>query len=629
MTLVHSQTIGGKISIAAALLGVFVILLGLVIELPGGDVARANTATTSVTVLNTPPTWVEFAHEVASSSTSTPTNSGSTISWTAVADDSSGDNYYLIVCKTSAAPTPNPGGPPECNGGAVNRYARSGATGTNTPAVAATTTYDGDPQEFFDWWAWICDGTNPGASCNASSTQGLSNPGMWESRSPFVVNHRPTFTVIFNDTPRNPGELITWYATASDPDTYGGTATDTVRLFICRENDFTGTSCGPGGQWANSTTSYPGNGATTSDPVATTTLANPYPDAQYPGYAFVIDTHGNHAASGGVQGANRSVTVNNITPTVAAASVALLDTDGTGPLTLTQMATRTTGFRVEFTVSDQNSCQTASGTPEIVFGRTDVYRSGITQAGCNQSSQHNPNNCYPFGSATTSDNWTVSCVASSTAPCLGTGDSDIVWTCTFPLWYIAEATDGTGGATDPPHWAQNWLASVQTADNNFATSSLVEGTTGNELTSFLAYDTGTTTTIVYGGLQPGQSIDPIGPASSTQVILRAVGNVGLDETLYGTDMCPTYPTCSGNATSTIFVNEQRYATSSVAYAAATQLGYNPGVELEINVPKSTSTTTPASRMNFWGINVPAAITLSGDYIGVNTLIGIVGESAFW
>jgi hypothetical protein len=191
------------------------------------------------------------------------------------------------------------------------------------------------------------------------------------------------------------------------------------------------------------------------------------------------------------------------------------------------------------------------------------------------------------------------------------------------LWFHAESTDGTGAPTDPIYFAQNWLASVQAADDNGASSTLVESTTGNELTSFLAYDVATTS-ISYGGLQPGQSVDPV----SKQTDLQATGNVGLDQILYGSDMCPTYPSCSGNATSTIFVNNQKYATSTLSYAAATTLLANPGAELEINVPKST-TSVPAFRYTYWGILVPGTITLSGDYIGQNTLIGITGESSAW
>jgi hypothetical protein len=211
-----------------------------------------------------------------------------------------------------------------------------------------------------------------------------------------------------------------------------------------------------------------------------------------------------------------------------------------------------------------------------------------------------------------------------TGTCSGINDSSAAWTCTFPLWYIAESTDGTGVATDPIYFAQNWLASVQAGDNNYATSSLVEASSGNELTSLLAYDV-TTSTIPYGGLQPGQQNDPI----SVETIIRALGNVGLDQTLYGAAMCTTYPTCGGAATNTIPVGEQRYATSSVTYAQGTALLANPGAELEINVQKSSATASPAQGTTTWGIRVPGAITLAGSYYGQNTLIGITGESANW
>lgn len=610
----HS-TIGGKISIFAALIGVVIIFAGLLVDIPHRGTVQANVATTSVTVLNTPPTWTIDAQESPASSTSTPTNTGSNVTWTATASDSSGDNWYLIICKTSVMPTPFDGSPPECDGGITNRWARSAATADDAVATAATTTYETDA-EFNTWYAWICDATTPGAQCNSAYRQGNN-----QAASPFVVNHRPVFTLFYNNSPRDPGQLVTWYATASDPDTYGGVATDTVRLFVCKANDFNGTYCGNGGSWG---TTSP---AVEIDPTATTSLANPYPDGGYLSYGFIVDSHGGHAALGGVQGQARAMVVNNITPTIAAASVSLQDTDGSGPLTLTGMATQTPGFKVQYTIADQNSCQTASSTAEIVYGLTNVYRSLITQTGCDAANEYNPNHCYAglVGQGV----WNSICTASSTS-CLGTDDSDVVWTCTFPLWFLADATDGDGvPATDPPYFAQNWLASVQAADNNYATTSLVEGTTGNELSSYLAYNV-STTSIAYGGLQPGQFTSPtIGNNALNRTDLQAWGNVGLDETLYGTDMCTTYPGCPVSATSTIPVGEQRYGTTTISYAIATALLANPGAELEANVKKSIATASPEATTTYWGINVPATITLSGDYTGVNTLVAITGERASW
>jgi len=122
----------------------------------------------------------------------------------------------------------------------------------------------------------------------------------------------------------------------------------------------------------------------------------------------------------------------------------------------------------------------------------------------------------------------------------------------------------------------------------------------------------------------------VGDTALDRTDVRAAGNVGIDESLYGTDMCPGYPApCSGNATSTIFVANQRYATSSISYASAVATLVNPGATLLAHVLKSTSTSTQAYVTTHWGIAIPSAITLSGDYLGQNTIIGITSERSFW
>ena len=636
-----NSTIGGKISIFTALLGVGVLVIGLIVDLPKGHVAHAQlSATTSVTVLNTPPYWVTpqgEAQEQFESSTNTPTNAtGTLVRWVATADDTSNDSYFLLICKASTSPIALNNAPPDCGGGtpgnhgATTTWAKSGTTTNNTQATVSTTTTEGVGSQFLtefnDWYGYICDANITGPQCHAAMKNGNGT-----TSSPFVVNHRPIFTSIINDGPKDPGAVFTWTATATDTDEYSTQfATDTIRLFICKAADFTGYGCGPGGVWATSTFSGNGTIATSS------TLASPLPDGSYNAFAYIVDQHGTTTASGGSQGAASPIVVSNTTPTIAGASVSVLDTDDgpsgiPTPLTLTGLATQTPGFSVRYTVADTNSCKTITNSDEIIFGLVNVYRSGVTQAGCDQSSMTDPNRCYAFGSATTSFNWKVSCTASTTS-CVNNTDSDMIWDCTFPLWYFSQATDGDGSSpTHPPHFAENWRASAQAADDDYATSSLVESTTGTELTSFLGYDI-STSTIAYGGLQPGQSIDPIGPTTQMQVALLAEGNVGLNETLYGVDMCPGYPAaCSGNATSTIFVPEQKYAaTSSTSYAAAIALAANPGATLGLEVQKSTSSTsTPSAKITYWGIRVPIAITLAGDYLGQNTIIGVTSPRGNW
>jgi hypothetical protein len=135
-----------------------------------------------------------------------------------------------------------------------------------------------------------------------------------------------------------------------------------------------------------------------------------------------------------------------------------------------------------------------------------------------------------------------------------------------------------------------------------------------------------TTTIAYGGLQPGQNNNPAPPRI---VSLIATGNTGLDLTASGSDMCPTYPSCSGNPTSTIYVFEQRYALASTTWTSGDALTSTSSPETELNVLKSTATSTQESAPTYWGINVPSVLTLSGDYIGENTFYGVNGEPGEW
>lgn len=615
-TRAEESTIGGKVSILATFVGVAILAIGVFGELPHGPVAFANTASTSVTVLNTPPQWdvTMYAQEAPASASSSPTNAGSNVTWIASSTDSSNDNYYLLICTNFASPTPNNGAAPSCNGGGGNQIAISASTISGTQATAVRTTTSGDAEINY-WFSYLCDGNATGAACNPLAWNGFGNGSSTPNGSPYLVNHRPTFSVFTNNAPQNPGATITWNTTASDADTYGGTNSDTVRLFVCKLADFTGTSCGVGGTWASST-------YVASNPTVNYVLPNPSLRGTSSAFGYVIDNHGFFGAlvggTGSQQASNTPVVVNNMAPSISSSSISLLNATDTNSLILTTLGGETPNMRALFTVSDQNSCVTLASTSEIVSTRIDLHRSGVASTSCAIDGDYNPNSCYP-GTLPLST-WNVSCTASTTS-CFGDGDSDVVWNCTFPMWYLSDATDvGSQFA------AQNWIITAQAADGAGASSTRVDGATGTELFQFLGYDL-STTTIAYGGLQPGNSADL---TSGTGVGLLAIGNVGLDETLYGTDMCPTYPTCTGNATSTIFVNNQKYASSTMAYSAATStLAYNPGALFALHVPKTISRAATSTRTTYWGILVPGAITLSGNYVGTNTIIGATSPSSAW
>ncbi len=609
-TVIYMKSETGRVSLFTIVLGL--ILVGAVLVDPfhfsyySISDALAGTATTTVTVLNTPPEWAVDAQEYIESSTSSPTNVGDNVVWIGTATDSNAEPYYLLLCKSSSTPTPNVSAAPVCGGGAGNQWGVSSLTAANVQATTTYTALVGDP-ESNPWFAWICDQNTANPKCNSVYKQGTGT-----SSSPFAVNHRPNFTVATDSSPANPGAVVTWNTTSSDPDSVGGA--DQVRLFVCKANDFATTTCGGGGTYCSST-------LVGSAPSCTSTLATPLQDTNYTAFTYVIDNH-NFAASGGAQATDTVVTVNNVAPTVDSSTILLEDpTSTSSPLTLSVAQGETTGFKVKFTAVDNNSCQNISAGNEIASATVNVYRSGITQALCETSGQYNANDCYP--SAVSTSTWGITC-SQDGGSCSGSSDPDATWTCTFPLWYVADPTDGVN-ATDSQHFAENWRASVRARDDNSATSSLTEISTGKELLGYLAYNLNTAA-IGYGSYEPASGTPALAPTTT----VSATGNVGLDLTLYGTDMCTTFPTCAATSTtSTVQMNYQHYATSGVAYGSGVSLAANPGAELEINILKTTVTSTPAFGSTYWGIQIPASITLAGDYTGQNTIIGITGEAQFW
>lgn len=541
---------------------------------------KATDVGTSVTVSNAAPSFTVDPHEDPASYADSPTNAGSDVTFKATADDPNGENWYLAVCKTNSV-SPTDDGAPTCPGGA---WCISSATADGSEASCSYTTQDSD-SESNEWYAFACDGNSSDAKCSSVSQ------GSGDSGTPFKVNHRPSFTAFSDDSPKDPGQTVTWTATASDSDT-DGTA-DTVTLYVCKANDFTGTACGAGGEWCHST-------ATSSNPSCSYTLPTPYQDKDYNAYGFVIDNH-NFAASGGSQGTDSTLTVNNVAPSVS--NIQLLDTDESGDLTLTIAEGETTGFKVKFTVTDNNSCQNATGGDEIVSAIVNVYRSGIGQASCQASGDYNANNCYPDAYA----DWNPTC-SQDAGTCNGSSDSDANWTCTFPLQYHADPT-----VTGSQYSDENWLASVQVTDDDSATSTLIETTAGNEMAMFMAYDV-IESSIAYGSVSPGDT------SSQQETTVKATGNVGLDENLSGTDMT--------SGANTIAVGQQEHSfTSGFSYGTGTDLT-TTSTEYELNCPKTTNTANPATKKTYWLLQVPSD-TPAGTYSGTNTIEGVTGESADW
>ncbi len=608
----------GKVTIAAAASGLLIFAFAFLFNVGKTELLKveAQTASTTLTVLNTPPVWVNLAIEQFESSTSTPTNSGSNISWVALADNSGNAPYFLIVCSTVATPTPNAAvdlgslgtAPPNCNGGV--QWGVSAATAALAQAVVATTTtenFGGSGfNELNDWFAWVCDDDPVNPRCNNTYSQGLNAT----NSSPFHVNRRPVFTTFYNDSPKIPGAILNFLSTSTDPDVIGGE--DALKLYVCNQNDFIlgSLTCGAGGEIASTT------GTVTADATAVFTLPAVIQDDTYDAWGYLVDQHG-HAASGGAYATNQGFIVSNVAPTVAAGNISI---NGGVDLTLSVPASQTTGFTLAFETSDANSCLNAVSGNEMTGYSASLFRSSIGTTTCNGSAgSYNPNNCYPSGVATST--WNLSCTASTTS-CTGATDPTMTWSCTFPLWFVADPTDASS-----PYVADDWVAAIAGVDDNNATGTIATSTNVVNLFSFPAIDL-LTAEIPYGALEPGNNT---GTLNATTTVL-SIGNTGLNQNLEGDAMCPGYSVgtpCATSATSTVPDFKQEFATSSVAYGSGIDLSSTTPQLLALKVQKTTSTTTPNNGITYWGIEVPGTITLSGAYTGLNTFYAVTSAAGDW
>lgn len=602
---------------ALAMVAIFVF------DVPFGSEHRSaqatSTATTTVTVLNTPPTWDVTAREQFASATTTPTNSGTSTRWTATATDSNGEDYYLLVCKSSSTPIAAANNAPSCGGGSSDLWAVSGPTTSGSPAYAATTTQE-SWAESNDWYAYVCDGNAGSPRCTDEMYNGLHEAGAASATSsPFVVNHRPTFTLAADDSPTLPGATTTWTTTSDDADSLGGD--DTIQLHVCKAQDFDVTipACGVGGFWASST-------FVASNVTADGYITPPAQDTDHGAYVYIVDQH-NHPALGGWQGSSTVLTIDNATPYVSSSTIAVYDVYGTTSvdttLALTTEEGETDNFVVRFSVVDDNSCEALGGTDEISDVNINVFRSGKGGAlglGCDSSGEYDANDCY----TDTSPNFTPTCYQVPN-DCSGPSQSSVEWECLFSLWYIADPTD-----VGSVYAGEDWRAAVRAIDDNAATGPYSLDDEGpdlaSQMTQFLSFRA-TGSPIAYGSWEPGQNTSNH-PASTT---VYATGNTGLDQYLSGDAMCVTFPTCTNNATSTIYVPYQHYSlAAATAYASGNQLSTSTAPSfVNVDILKTTATSAPASDITYWGIEVPSTITFAGDYIGRNYIDAVVAPSGEW
>lgn len=615
----------GKISVAAAVVGLAVFIMAFVVDIGSKELSKvsAQTATTTLTVLNTPPSFTVGAYEVIESSTSSPTNSGDVITWSALGSDSNNAPYFLLVCDTNATPTANAAAdsgslgtaPPQCSSTSTIQWGVSTSTLSDSYAFVSTTTASTAISQFSEvntWFAWVCDDDPFNPRCNSVPVQGLNAT----NSSPFNVNNRPNLASVSNDGPVDPGGTLVFNSASDDPDVAGGA--DTLYLVVCQNpGDYDANTNDCSTNFIASTTI-----SLTSNVSATYTLASIVRDNTYPANGFLVDEHGHEALDNPISSA---FTVNNVAPVVLGGDI---DLNGGVDLNPSVPGGEDTGFTLDFTVRDANSCVNSASTTEITGFTASVFRAtlkststcdGVTPA------QYDANNCYTTGVATTT--WNLSCTASSTQ-CTGPTVDQLDYTCTFPLWFVADPTD-SGPETPAAFAADNWSAAIAGVDDNNATSSMATTSNPVELISFTALDL-LSAEIPYGSLEPGTDT---GTLSATTSVL-SVGNTGLDQEVTGESMCGTYTVsteCPVSASSTIPESEQKFSSSSLAYSSpgAIALASSSNTEVELDVNKTTSTSTPNNGITYWGISVPVSITLAGSYQGLNSFIAVTAEAVDW
>ena len=274
-------------------------------------------------------------------------------------------------------------------------------------------------------------------------------------------------------------------------------------------------------------------------------------------------------------GSSTSVSVTNATPTVSAVSIS--------PATITLTENTTTTVTITATITDGNGCSDVFSSGTIT---ATLYRSGVSAT---SSCTADTNNCYR--------NITMTDV---TASCTGGTDTTGNASGTAQVWYYAEATDAS--STYP---SENWVAMVKAVD--FANASSTASSTA-ELNSLYALNV--TAAINYGTLAASADTGSTNQAATT----TNTGNYKIDVEFSGTNM-------TDGGSLTIAASQQKYGTSSVAYAS---LGYNLSTsptQRDINLVKATTSTAPSASTTYWGLAIPAG-QAAAAYTGTNTFTAV-------
>ncbi len=532
--------------------------------------AKADVATTTVTVQNAPPAFTVDPAESPVSTSTSPVNVGGTISFTATADDPEDNSYYLIVCDSPGVTAHN-GAAPTCDN---TQFCVSGLTADTNQATCVYNNVTDPGSEIEEWYAYVCDNHATEADCSSYS-QG-SAPNIAASSSPFYVNHAPVFTAV-NTTIDNqePGGTFTFTASTTDSDVEGGA--DVLYLYICDTNSWaTSTGCG-GTTLCTATSTSPNVSCDWTSPIPTA-------DQAYTYYAFVKDWHEMPASN---NPRTNTYTVINVAPTIGAGSIVL--NNGNDINLNIRGAPEVVVVASSSTVIDNNGCS------DLANGTSTIYLSSVTGG---PDCTADDNNCYQIG--------TANCMITD---CSGTTAHLI---CSTTMAFYTIPTD-TGDYS-----ASSWFVRMTAIDDDGAKGSNSYTTlNGVEVIASAALDV-SESQIDYGTVK--SSFDT-GDYNATTTIVN-YGNTPLDSDISGTDM-----TKGTSSTDKIPANQQTYDLSNFTYPGTYTLSSTTPATLDVVVPRPTSTADVSDQV-FWGIAIPAG-TPSGDYGGTNTFQAAVDSDGNW
>lgn len=497
------------------------------------------------------PQFITGPEEVVASTTGSPTNEQTELTFTANVIDPESASYYLIICKTDSV-TENAGGAPSCPGG---QWCVSGQTPNGNDAECSYTTSSSDP-ETNDWYAFAC---SQGLGFCGGSSQGAGDSG-----SPFYVNHAPTLTSISNNSPQDPGGTVTWSVQADDADSVGGN--DSVKIFACKSQDFENLTC-TYQHWCEST--FGGN-----DPTCDYQVPDIARDSLNHAYIYLVDNHG-LVSSSILQGSDTPFSINNLPP-----SLSSLTLNNGNDIVLN--AGTTTDVNVDGIVTDNNSC-IGNEVNKVVAS---LYRSSIGYDNCDELVEADDNNCYPM----------VDCQTKFEESCQSNSDATLEYECTFSVQYHADPTDSV-----TLFFEDDWKMTMRAEDENGAFFEK-EISQGVELNSLVAIDADPL--IGYGSLNVGQTIDPV----SVDVRVDSFSNVGLDALMFGTGL-------SNGQNYEIPVERQRYALEKIPFADASALREDPiYFELNLSKPLIGSSTRPIYWGINVPMNLPAGDYFGENYL---------------